>query len=251
MSLRFLPVSALVAFLCLPAIVQAQSGQADTGFLQQSVSGAIKSYQQTIGMQALLYNGSEYRVQVRPHIEGNQYYDAKTFVEGNVAYDGALYSSVPLLYDVELDEVITIHPVSGLSQKLVKEKVSGFEIGKHTFIRIAVDSAAKASLKPGFYSLLYDGETKALHRREKVLQERVTNNGYEGEYKTTDRFYLLKDGVYYPVKSKGSVLNVLRDQKKELNKFIRENSIRFKYQRESALAKIAAHYDSLEANTGE
>jgi len=59
-------------------------------------------------------------------------------------------------------------------------------------------------------------------------------------------YYLYKNGTYYSVSSEGSFLNVLKDKKKDLQQYIKANKLKFKkYQREDAMAKVAAYYDHL------
>lgn len=236
---------AMVVLSSLPVVLQAQTPQPKTAFLKQATANAIKSYQDEVGMQALLYNGSEYKVENKPYLDGHAYFDSKTFEQGAIVYDGVLFTNVPLLYDVVLDEVITVHPVSGLSQKLVKHKVSAFNLPNYSFVHLKPEDVDAKVLKPGLYSLLYDGKTKVLLRREKSVQEHATVDGMEGKYKGSDKFYIQKDGAFYQVGSKGTVLNVFRDQKKQLKKFMREKGINYSSSREAALVKIAEHYDSL------
>lgn len=242
---RFLPVCAVAALSCIPVVLQAQTAQPKTDFLQQATASAVKSYQDVIGMQALLYNGSEYKAENKSYLEGHAYFNSKSFEQGTIAYDGVVFTNVPLLYDVVLDEVITVHPVSGLSQKLVKHKISAFNLPNYGFVHLKPEDVDAKVLKPGLYSLLYDGKTKVLLRREKSIQERATAYGMEGKYKGSDKFYIQKDGAFYQVGSKGSALNVFRDEKKQLKKFMREKSINYRANREAALVKIAEHYDSL------
>jgi hypothetical protein len=235
----------LITFLFFPSMLFAQAGAADTSFVKQSVAEAVQLYNKAVGMQAHLYSGAAYHVPSKPYLEGHQFFKEKAFANGAVYYDGAWFRDVPLLYDVVMDEVVTIHPGSGQSQKLVKQKVEAFALSNHIFIRLHADSTAGTLMREGYYELLYDGEVKALARREKDLQERVTANGLEGKYNNIDRFYLQKAGAYHQVGTKSSVLRVLRDEKKELNKFARVNQLDFRRQRGEAIQKMAQHYDML------
>ncbi|MBC5994663.1 hypothetical protein [Pontibacter cellulosilyticus] len=228
-----------------PSIVLAQYTNPDTSFVQQSVSNTIALYRNTVGTEAHLYTGPEYYVPFKSYVEGHQYFQVKTFEKGNVFYDGAWFYEVPMLYDIAVDEVVTIHPGSGLSQKLVKQKVGLFELSNHTFVYLSGESVGGFSMQPGFYKLIYNGDIKAFVRHEKYLQERTSTNGLEGHYKAKDKFYLQKNGVYYQVSNKASVLKVLSDKKKELKEFSRSNKIRFRNKREEAIKNIAKHYDSL------
>jgi hypothetical protein len=223
----------------------AQTVLPDTSFVQQAVAGAVESYSKTVGMQAHLYTGPEYFALSKPHVEGHQFFSEKSFARGAVLYDGVWVEDVPLLYDVVLDEVITIHSNTGFSQMLVKEQVKAFKVFNHSFVHIKSDSLQGATLQPGFYDVLYNGKVQLVAKRKKSLQERASVNGMEGRYDIVDRFYLRKDGAYHQVSNKRSVLKVLQEEKKVLSKFARANKLKFKKERESAIIQIAQHYDTL------
>ncbi|HEX8532057.1 MAG TPA: hypothetical protein VF646_18610, partial [Cytophagales bacterium] len=67
----------------------------------------------------------------------------------------------------------------------------------------------------------------------------------EREFYGRDRYFLRKDGQFHAVKGKGSVLAVFDDRKKELQKFLREQKIRYKRNPESTMVLLARQYDAL------
>ncbi|MEJ8757490.1 hypothetical protein WG947_10805 [Pontibacter sp. H259] len=236
---------AAVALLLIPNTSAAQAAPPDTSFIQQSVTNAVQSYSEAMGLQAHIYNGPEYYQPAKPYLTGHQFFGSKNYEPSAVYYDGAWFNNVPLLYDVMIDEVITTHKASGYSQMLVKAKLDTFKLHGHTFIHIQNSSAATKTIAPGYYDLLHNGSIQVLSQRKKELQERATQTGMEGEYNEVDKFYVVKDGVYTQVASKVALLKVLRDKKKPLNKYARANKLKFRKQRESAIVSIAKHYETL------
>jgi len=227
------------------SVARAQLVPQDTSFVRQAVTQLAQAYQDSIGLQSHLYSGAEYADKTKPYMEGHPYFKNKSLELGAVRYDGVVLRDVRLMYDVELDELVLIHPSSGYAMKLVKQLVTGFELGGETFRRLALDSTGSPS-KANFYSVLYDGDVKVLAQRRKVGQERTTPRGFEGEYRVEDRYYLFKDGSYHLISRKGSLLALLRDEKKQLNGFIRENKLKFrKHHKEASFVKVAQHYDTL------
>lgn len=235
----------LFGLLAAPLMLNAQDAPADTSFIQQAVSNSVDLYRKAVGTQAHLYTGPEYYVPFKSYVEGHQFFKVKTFEKGSVLYDGTWFYDVPMLYDLDMDEVVTIHPGSGTSQRLVKQKVDFFKVNGHTFINLKEDSITDNALQSGFYDLLHNGQTKLLARHEKQLQERTSTNGLEGYYNDINKFYIKKDGVYYQVNNKSSVLKVLNDKKKELKEFSRSTKIKFRNNRDTAILKMVQHYDSL------
>jgi hypothetical protein len=67
----------------------------------------------------------------------------------------------------------------------------------------------------------------------------------ERDFYERNRYFLRKDGQFYAVKGKGSVLGVFDDRKKELQRFLREQKIRYKRDPESAMVQLARQYDVL------
>ncbi|NDK56759.1 hypothetical protein [Pontibacter fetidus] len=229
----------------LPSIAFSQRTQQDTTFLEHSINDAVQRYRIAVGLQAHLYTGPEYYSPAKHYMTGHQFFNEKLLRKSAVFYDGTWFTDVPLLYDVVLDEVVTIHQGTGYFQKLIKEKTGAFVTDGHTFINLTADSVAGTDMPPGYYDLCYKGSVKVLARRKKEQQERATINGMEGEYLTVDKFYIWKDGIYYPVTRKSTMLKVLQDQKKELNRFARTNNLKFRKNREASIVKLAQLYDTL------
>lgn len=152
-----------------------------------------------------------------------------------------------MLYDLFKDEVVIELYNSALKITLLKERVTSFDLLDHHFVNIKADSTSKNPVSAGYYDQLYGGKIQVLARREKSIQ---TTQGFAGALESyflpSLNYYLFKNGTYYSVSSEGSFLDVLKDKKKDLQQFIKANKLKFKkYQREDAMAKVAAYYDHL------
>ncbi|WP_299991591.1 hypothetical protein [uncultured Pontibacter sp.] len=235
----------LVLFFLMPFLPFAATAQADSSFVDNAVLNALQQYRTAVGVHAHLYNGPEYHVPVKSHVDGHQFYLDKIYQNGTVKYDGAWFEDVPMLYDLVQDELLIVNHGSGQPQRLVKNRVEAFKLHGHTFVQLQPDTTTSSVIRPGFYDLLYSGEVQVLMKREKTLFERASTDGMEGEYRDASKFFLVKDGVYHPVSNKRSVMRVLQDQKKPLKKYASANRLRFGKEREYAIVKTAEHYDSL------
>ncbi|MFZ5972886.1 MAG: hypothetical protein ACOYXA_14970 [Bacteroidota bacterium] len=188
----------------------AQPGEADTLFLQAALSRTESDYQNTFARQSRLFNGSEYHEYYGRDDEHP--YFREDWAEGSVYYDGNLYHQVNLLFDMSSGQLITENGYHNAIQ-LVDEKVSWFRIGNHTFRALRNEKIPK-----GFYLVAYDSTTKVYMLQTKALQQRNTYSGIEVRFEEKTSIYLLKDGNFWPVKSKKSVLNALADQRPYLKK---------------------------------
>lgn len=238
--MRIFPFS----FLCCSFIVMegiAQSAKPDTAFLTSAKEHQYAMYDRYIYGQSRLYNGSEYRDFFSRNDE-HPYFAVDDWSYGDILYDEELYRNVPLFYDLYHDKIITEHILNGSKLELVSEKVMRFSIAGHTFVRLKKDETG--TISEGFHDLLYDGINKVYCRREKQLQQKIESNTIIARFEEKNRIFILKNGVYFPVKKKGSVLAVFSDRKQELKAFLKKNKIVFGADREKAIVRLAEHYDS-------
>jgi len=60
-----------------------------------------------------------------------------------------------------------------------------------------------------------------------------------------DHYFIKKDGVYYPVHNKKSTLYVFKDRKRDVQKLLRKNKIKFKPNPEYGIVRAAQYYDQI------
>jgi hypothetical protein len=216
----------------------------DSIFLADAKKNTIKDYERAIQGQAKLYNGSEY---VKPEQTGDShpFYISDDWSFGFVNYDEERFENVPLLYDITSDKLVTENYYNASEMELVYDKLTGFSIANHIFEKIINQQVNNSLPQSGFYEVLYNGTTKTIARHQKKSQETIVSNEIEIDFEKKDHYFIYKSGSYYPVKSKGSVLKLLADEKSALKQFLNKNSINFKLDRENALARLAEYYDTL------
>jgi len=212
----------------------------DTAFLAQSKKKIVAVYATSIQHQSRLYNGSDYVIYLSRD-EEHPYFNADDWTIGSVIYWGELYENVPLMYDLSSDQIVTEHN-RGNPIKLLREKVDGFTIFDHTFVRIKDD---QNKISEGFYDRLYNGSSKVYAKHTKTYRDDIISKEIIPSFDENTKFYLVKNGAFNTVKSKGSVLQVLDDRKQEIKAFIRKNRIRFKVNRAEAIVRTTEFYDSL------
>lgn len=212
----------------------------DTSFLQAAVKNNIKLYKNAMQGQTALYNGSQYK-QPRQTGEPHPFFESEDWVYGKVSYDKQKYDSVPLLYDITSDKVITENYYNGTEMVLVHEKLNQFEISGHNFIKLNHQSLPKN----GFYELIYDGPSKVIARQQKIIREKIVSQAIDIDFDPKTRYFIYKNGSYFSVNGKASALKIFGDEKVALKQFINKNKIRFKSSMATALKEIAKQYDTL------
>jgi hypothetical protein len=226
--------------LCVPTPCYSQTINPDTSFLALSRKKSIELYTRATQNQSKLYNGSDYII-YQPKDEEHPYFEVDDWTYGSIVYDGDLYENVALMYDINIDKVITEHN-RGNSIKLLDEKIQRFSILNHTFVRLNGDDSTKISA--GFYDQLYGGASKVIAKHVKTYQESLDQGEIIPRFEESTQYYIIKNDVYFPVKSKGSVLKVFDDRKQEIKDFVKKNRISFKANREEAIARMAEFYDT-------
>lgn len=221
----------------------AQTAKNDTAFVSKSVLYAKKVYTSATGPQSHLYNGSAYVDYVQLE-EEHPYYLTNDWSTGSIVYENQRYEDVSLMYNIHSDKVICENH-SGALVDLVATKVSFFEYSGHTFQRFTREDDSRKAIDEGFYDVLYNGNTKLVVRRVKMFAQTVRSSEIVNEFSLKEHFYLVKNNTFYPIRSKHSVLEILGDQKQNLNQFIHKNKLKFKKTREESFKKLVAFYDTL------
>jgi hypothetical protein len=234
-------ISAIVIVLSISTVF-AQPAFPDSTLRQASLKAAIILYDQTIQENSSLYNGHEFIDPFeRSQLNGHPYFVTDEWQEGIINYDGQQYESVTLKYDLFQDKIHVEHPTSHREIELISEKVESFGIAEHFFVRLQSPVA-------GFYDQIYDGDLKVYSKRYKLTQDILTTKTKTIEFLPKEKLFILKNGIYHPVSSKGSVLKVLIERKSELKKLLAEENISFNKNKEFALQRMGAYFDQL--NTG-
>jgi hypothetical protein len=234
--------TAMLFFACASCFSQADL--TDSSVYQQSLKNAINSYYKAIGENAHLYNGSEY-VSFNYQNGKNPYFQSIFLMNGSVLYDDVLYTDVPLTYDIYYDEVIINRYNQNYRIKLINDKVGYFSFAGHSFVRIVQDSTTGPLPGTGYYDRLYNGNVVVLAKRKKKFEETINNGSAATQYVEDDRYFIKKSNVYYPVSNKQSILRVFKDKKKDIQKLLKKNKIKFKPNPEFGIVKAAQYYDQL------
>ena len=201
----------------------------------------IDVYYQALGEQSPLYNGSEYIEYTFTFEEGHPFFGSASWVMGNINFDGLTFHEVPMAYDIIKDQVVIKDFRKAFNIVLPSNKIEQFTISGHTFIRLLHDSSNQ--IKTGFYDQLYNGKIGLFVKREKKIFEKYldlhTNNvAYE-----RNTYYIKKEGIYYIIKNKRTLLNVLKNKKEQIQKYLRKNGLRFKNNTEKTMIMAVQYYD--------
>jgi hypothetical protein len=200
-------------------------------------------YYHALGPELGLYSGVLYKeFPQHKNDEGQPYFDTSQWVRGDIVYNDIYYESVPLLYDVVNDKVITDHLQSAVKLELISEKIKYFVIDGHRFVPLTIQNN-NSVIHTGFFELLYDGRSKLYVKWQKNRVEAIIARELQVQYEDQNKIYLNKENKFFVVKTKSSFLHLLEDKKLMLQKYIKKNRLNFKGYRTESMKKILAFYE--------
>ena len=237
---------AIISSFCLLFCFNICSGQyADTTDSRAVIKATINNFNAAIGQQSWLYNGPNYDIGTRIVKGSPNFMDTLALDMGSVVYYGFKYIDVPLIYNIHDDLLVSVRPDGFTRFTFLPDRLTEFTLLNHRFIRLDPDSAERRVVKPGFYDNLYDDKIQVLAKRTKNIHVENSLLSVDDYYEPKMYYYLKKAGRYYSIGSEGDFLDVLKDRKKELKKYIKDNKIKFRKQPEDAMVMLATYYDQL------
>lgn len=250
----------LLVFLCCTWAVGIRAQSVSDPGIQRAIDRYSEEYILQTGANAALFSGK-----VQPPMTGimqSLYLRDRGFVErdswgketypkavnpsdtyavGDLFYDGVKYASIKMRLDLYRDEFMVLTSESTLYNALLDPSRFGYaDLRGYRVIYVPAGSP-QFNLPQGYYLRLYQSDHDILrketfdfsHSRMEFVNRAL-------------RFYVEVEGVYHPVKrNKGSVLRLFRNQRRELDRFIRENHIDMKRDTEEAIVRVVQEYERL------
>lgn len=215
-----------------------------SGSLAAETRFAKNSYSLQKGNQAAIYNGTIH-ISYSSEIEGIAYFYSVEWQKGNVLYDDIYYENILMKYDMVKDQLIVkAKEIEGFPIVLFSPRVKEFSLLGSKFIR--VDNTTTGSfLQTGFYQQLTQGKVIALARVTKNISEKIIDNKVDRKFKEKVKYYIFKDNLYYSIDKKNDLLNILKEHKKEVQGFIKENKLNFRKDLENVIISVAEFYNHL------
>jgi hypothetical protein len=233
---------------CYPAHAQVVAS-ADSS-MQAALAWARQPYTQATLAETRLLSGTEYINYSRPNSVGHQFFQSNIAQAGSILYDGQLFTGVPMFYDLKLDQVVVPDLARNTSQRLLAEKIAGFNLGGHQFVRlVSADTTSRATVPTGFYDVLLAGSPSGaalLARRTKRDVEEPVNGRLVFTYEQKDQLLLRRNNTLTLIDNLKSILAALPEQRAALQKFARSNRLKFRgeHQEEAATA-LLRYYNTL------
>ncbi len=242
--------TAILFFLCQHFTLQGQDigSRQNDPCVPKAFLNAKHLYSGAVKGQTGLYNGRQYNFRYLD-IRGIPFFGDGTWQTVDINYNGQLYESVPMKFDLYNQLLVTdYYDIRGnfYFLQLQNERIDYFDWPGHHFVHIRKDSAINSNFQPGFYDILYDGKVRVLARYTKsIVKNNIPADHKLEAFSEKDYFFIEKDGKYYPVKKKRSLLDVFNDRQNEIKTYIKKNRFKFNTRPGPEIAAVAAFYDKI------
>jgi hypothetical protein len=185
----------------------------------------VAGYLDAAAGQAVLFYGKEQ--EPYPVVASNHpYLKEERYVSGWLSYRGVTYTNVPLRMDLCRGELLVLSPAAH-NVRLTAREIDSAALHDCRIVYLPKDTLPE-SPQPGLYFLLYDGGCRVFEKQTATLQQKTYMQTIEQYYDFSSAYYLLKEGVYYRIKNRNSLLKALGTHRKELEQHIRANKLDFR-----------------------
>jgi len=206
-------------------------------------------FDQQVGIENTgLFNGIRYKELYRIKNGKHKFYKSPEYLSANILYDGQPYYDIPLKYDLFDDElIISLQTVSGSSIiQLLKEKVAGFELDNKRFVHLKGIEVFKSNDEiDGFYEILEEGKSLTLYKKHRKLRKKILENkAILNEFRNDDLYYIYRENLFYPVKTKNDLIKIFPERKKQINAFFSGNKYLMDTDYDLFMTQIADRIDT-------
>jgi len=227
-------------FLCLMLICWQQLSAQDS--LRRITDRHADDYMSAVANYATLFSGNRqqpYMITTQNH----PYFKEEGYTTGRLSYCGIVYPAISLRWDLYRDELVMLSPAN-YNIVLINENLDFAEIYGYHIINFRPDSLVGCPAA-GNYILLYSGEYLLLEKFNLELIQQDEYNTINYYFSQSTNFYLQKDGAYFKIKNRRTLLKTLNTHRKELRRFIRANELRYRYNAEQMVLGVVKEHEKL------
>ena len=202
----------------------------------------VDEYMQVVEGKSILYYGNGQ--DSYPRAISHPYFESAEYVETRLSYNQVIYPKALLRLDLNRDELVILSP-EGRNIVLFPENVDFAELYSRNLIFFRSDSMPGCP-STGYYFVLHSGNCVVMEKQSCTMSGK-SDMSFEVEYifKQSINYYLYKDGVYYKIKNKRTLLKALHPYKEEINRFISANQLLFKRNAAEFLTRAVSEYEEL------
>ncbi len=204
---------------------------------------AVVDYLQQAGMHAEIYNGEREIFYSSSQYENLPYYMSPDFTEATVFFKKKYYPNQKVRLDLFKEQLVILSPEKQYGIILNPQHVEKVQMYNKTIVWL---DSPKSKLAAGYYMQLTEGEKIQLLSKEIYSStHRIENSVVIYYFDRKVQYYLAYNNRYYAVKNKNTFSKLFPQYKKQINRFVYENRLNFKRNKEESLTSLARYCEEL------
>lgn len=207
------------------------------------MDGKEGRYVEKAANQALIYAG-ELEPLYLNRLEGHPYLDTKDYRKGTLAFDGVVYPGVEMRLNVYLEKLIVLSPDRRLHVIVPSDRIRFVHLPDYDLYYME-PAGQKERFSKGFYARLRAGKFSLWKRSTKGLERRMEGLTMTDRFAEKTSYYICRDGVFYPVSGKRSLLKLFKEKGNELGRYIKDQELSFGNERERSLVRVVEYCETL------
>lgn len=231
----------ITALLLVTAHAKAQPTSEDS-LLTSGFTTYVKNIYNTERQSELpIYNGT-FHYPYPASIEGIAYFNSNDWQVGRVVYNDIVYDNILMKYNMVADQLVVTNSETGsVFISLFNPRVKEFSFSGFKFI--LMDTTNPKSLPGGFYQVLAKGKVTLLAKKTKTIWEQIVDNSIYRKFDPHTKYYILKDGEYYHVKNKNTLLSLLKEKRGAVQGLLSQKSLNYRRETEKTLVTAVEFYN--------
>ena len=230
----------ILLFLCLMLLCWQQLPAQDS--LRRITDRHADEYMGAVSNFATLYTGNR-QLPLGMVTQNHQYFKDEGYTKGRLSYCGIVYPDILLRWDLYRDELVMFSPAN-YNIVLINENLDFAEIYGYHIFNFHPDGLPGCPAA-GNYILLYSGAYLLLEKFNVNLYRKEENNTINYYFSHSTNFYLQKDGAYFKIKNRRTLLKTLDTNRKELRRLIRANEYRYRRNAEQMVLGVVREHEKL------
>ena len=124
-------------------------------------------------------------------------------------------------------------------------RIGWFTLGNSRFERLVKTHDESPVPETGFYQLAYAGSASFWIKHEKEIKSEIKDRQVRYWFEEKKAYYLEKDNEFHRIRSRGSLLRVLSEHRKEIKTHLRDADLSVRKDPEPAIIEAMRYYDEL------
>lgn len=211
-------------------------------WLEEDLKQLKKQISQEYYLNDFFIKGQLYQEKYIPEL--HPYFEKDEWTSGIIIFENNIYEVPRLKYDITKDLLIYFHITEEQPYTIALTPIYINEFIIHGKRFRYLNNETIKELKPGYYEVKYDRNTKFYVKWEKYFL--MNNQMHRMESNIRKSLYLMKNKEMIKIKNSNSLFRAFQEKKKDVKSFMKKNSITFSKDDLTGIIKALEYYDKID-----